>query len=69
MPTHGALSKAGKIRDQSGPIAWRKKKLSRKGRPFKGKKRKGPRIRNRNKYKNRILLGRAIKAIPQKPTK
>lgn len=50
-PTHGSLTKAGKIRDQSQPIKWREGKKSKKGMPFHGKKKENPRVKNRRKYK------------------
>ena len=53
MPTHGSLTKAGKVRDQSRKHSpdygrsWSKDR----------KKRKGPRMRNRRKYK-RYMSGK-----------
>ena len=46
MPTHGALSKAGKVRSQTPNIEATKKK-----RPF-------PRVRNKKNYSKRVLLER-----------
>ncbi|NIW52361.1 MAG: 30S ribosomal protein S30 [Candidatus Korarchaeota archaeon] len=46
MPTHGALSKAGKVRSLSDP-----KKDRSKLRP-------NPRVKNRRKYNNRVILER-----------
>lgn len=48
MPTHGALSKAGKVRDQTPKISPTPKK----------KERRGPRMKNRRRYVKRILQGR-----------
>ena len=44
MPTHGSLSKAGKVRSQTPKIEAIKKKSP------------GPRTRNRSNYRKRILL-------------
>jgi small subunit ribosomal protein S30e len=46
MPTHGSLTKAGKVRNQTPTIA-----------PQDGKKSTGPRRRNRRKYQ-RLLSGK-----------
>jgi len=43
MPTHGSLSKAGKVRSQTPRIRKTKKK------------KKDPRARNRRNYKHRII--------------
>jgi len=48
MPTHGSLSKAGKVRDQTPKI------------PATPKKSKMPRIRIRSNYRKRVILGRAV---------
>lgn len=54
----GSLTKAGKVRDRSEPIHWREGKRSKKGMPFKGKKSKIPRVRNRRNFEKRIILGK-----------
>ena len=46
MPTHGSLSKAGKVRSQTPKIEPNKRKSS------------GPRLSNRKIYDKRIILGR-----------
>jgi small subunit ribosomal protein S30e len=46
MPTHGSLSKAGKVRGQTPKIA-----------PIE-KKKPAPRIRSRRNYEKRIILQR-----------
>ncbi|MDH5783773.1 MAG: 30S ribosomal protein S30e [Candidatus Bathyarchaeota archaeon] len=46
MPTHGSLTKAGKVRSLSG---------SKKDR---SKPRLNPRVKNKRKYNNRIILQR-----------
>ncbi len=46
MPTHGSLSKAGKVRSQTPKIKSNNKKSS------------GPRVSNRKIYDKRIILGR-----------
>ena len=46
MPTHGALSKAGKVRSQTPKI----QATSKKG--F------GPRVKNRRNYEKRLMLQR-----------
>ena len=46
MPTHGSLSKAGKVRPKTPEI------------PATLKKSKPPRIRNRGNYHKRVILGR-----------
>jgi len=48
MPTHGSLSKAGKIRSLNGP------------RKDKSTPNPNPRINNKRKYNNRIILQRGI---------
>lgn len=59
--THGSLSKAGKMQELHGfSRKWRKIKKKSKGnivtRKFKGKKKLIPRVKNRRKYHNRIIL-------------
>ena len=49
MPTHGALSKAGKVRMQTPKIGAATKKSS-----------AGPRVSNRKLYHNRVELSREI---------
>lgn len=49
MPTHGSLSKAGKVRVQTPKIEPQKEKSS-----------SGPRVSNRKLYHNRLELGRNI---------
>ena len=49
MPTHGALSKAGKVRMQTPKVETVAKKIS-----------SGPRVRNRKLYHNRVELCRNI---------
>jgi len=46
MPTHGALSKAGKVRSQTPKI---------QATPKKGP---GPRVKNRRNYEKRLMLQR-----------
>jgi len=46
MPTHGSLSKAGKVRSQTPKIQ-----------PL-GKKKLGPKFRNRRNYEKRVVLQR-----------
>ena len=46
MPTHGSLTKAGKVRSQTPKIPGREKKSSL------------PRYRVRRNYEKRIILGR-----------
>ena len=48
MPTHGSLSKAGKVRSQTPKIE------------AKTRKNQNPRAQNRRKYNNREILGRNI---------
>ena len=48
MPTHGALSKAGKVRMQTPKIEAKEKSSS------------GPRVSNRKLYHKRLELGRNI---------
>ena len=48
MPTHGSLTKAGKVRNQTPKVETIKKKG-----PI-------PRIRNFSNYHKRIILGREI---------
>jgi len=48
MPTHGALSKAGKVRALAG---------SRKDR---SKPKPNPRVKNKRKYNNRVILQRGV---------
>jgi len=48
MPTHGSLSKAGKVRSQTPKIE------------SKTRKNQNPRMQNRRKYNNRQILGRNI---------
>ena len=48
MPTHGSLSKAGKVRAQTPKLESVKRK------------RQIPRVYNRRKYKNRQVLGRNV---------
>ena len=60
MPTHGSLSKAGKVRSLSG---------SKKDR---SKPRLNPRVKNKRKYSNRIILQRnahqeGLKAVNMNP--
>ncbi|AFK50478.1 hypothetical protein TCELL_0053 [Thermogladius calderae 1633] len=43
MPSHGSLTKAGKVRSQTPKI------------PPKGRKNKPPRVRNRVEYARRVL--------------
>jgi ribosomal protein S30 len=50
MPTHGALSKAGKVRSLSA---------SKEGRA-KPKSKPNPRVQNKRKYNNRVILRRGI---------
>lgn len=47
MPTHGSLTKAGKVRNQTPKI------------PPKPKKNKSPRVRNRVEYARRFLRPQA----------
>jgi len=55
MPTHGALSKAGKMRGKVGhQRKWREGRRSKTNRPFYGKKHKIPRIRNRLNYEKML---------------
>ena len=49
MPTHGALSKAGKVRMQTPKIEATKKKSA-----------SGPKVSNRKLYHNRVKLNRNI---------
>ncbi len=49
MPTHGSLSKAGKVRSQTPKIESASNQRS-----------SGPRVRNRKLYHNRITLGRNL---------
>jgi small subunit ribosomal protein S30e len=49
VPTHGALSKAGKVRMQTPKIEKTKDKSS-----------LGPKVSNRKLYHDRIVLGRNI---------
>ena len=49
MPTHGALSKAGKVRMQTPKIERQKEKSS-----------SGPKVSNRKLYHNRVELARNI---------
>ena len=49
MPTHGSLSKAGKVRMQTPKVDQTAKKVS-----------SGPGVKNRKLYHNRIELGRNI---------
>jgi small subunit ribosomal protein S30e len=49
VPTHGALSKAGKVRAQTPKIETTKNKNS-----------SGPKVSNRKLYHNRVVLGRNI---------
>ncbi len=49
--THGSLSKAGKMREQS-PINWKARGHKR----YHVKKHKSPKVANRRKHKNRIVL-------------
>lgn len=46
MPTHGSLSKAGKVRSQTPKIEGRQRRS-----PI-------PRVRNRRTFEKRIILGR-----------
>jgi ribosomal protein S30 len=46
MPSHGALSKAGKVRSLSG------------SRKDESKSKPNPRVNNRRKYNNRVILDR-----------
>jgi len=46
MPTHGSLSKAGKVRGQTPKIPGREKKS------------KPPKVRIRRNYEKRVILGR-----------
>ena len=46
VPTHGSLSKAGKVRSQTPKIQ-----------PL-GKKKPGPKFRNRRNYEKRVVLQR-----------
>jgi len=48
MPTHGALSKAGKVRSQTPKMESRKRVSL------------GPRVNNRRIYRNRVILARNI---------
>jgi len=48
MPTHGSLSKAGKVRTQTPKVDSRRKSSS------------IPRIGNRRAYEKRVILGRNI---------
>ncbi len=48
MPTHGSLSKAGKVRSQTPKIESIRKSSS------------IPRVRNRRTYEKRIILGRNV---------
>ncbi len=48
MPTHGSLSKAGKVRSQTPKMESTKKSAP------------NPRIRNRRAYEKRIVLGRNV---------
>ena len=47
MPTHGSLSKAGKVRSQTPKIEPRPRR-----KPI-------PRFRNRRSYEKRVILGRS----------
>jgi len=47
MPSHGALSKAGKVRSMTG-VAEKKK----------SKRNHNPRVSNRKEYRRRVVLGR-----------
>jgi len=59
MPTHGSLSKAGKMRFvlRMQPV-FREVRRGQVIKKFKGKKSKIPRIRNKLNYKKRIIQGR-----------
>ena len=48
MPSHGSLTKAGKVRSQTPKI------------PPKEKKNLSPRVRNRREYRKRIELAQAM---------
>ncbi|MDH5794148.1 MAG: 30S ribosomal protein S30e [Candidatus Bathyarchaeota archaeon] len=48
MPTHGSLSKAGKVRSQTPKIAPKNRRSS------------GPRVSNRRIYDKRFILGRNV---------
>jgi len=47
MPSHGALSKAGKVRSMTGPPEKKKSKRNH-----------NPKVSNRKKYRRRVVLGR-----------
>jgi len=50
MPSHGSLSKAGKVRDQN-KILWRDRRKNKKGNPtYHKKKHKCPKVNRRRKY-------------------
>ncbi|MEA2090649.1 MAG: 30S ribosomal protein S30e [Thermoproteota archaeon] len=48
MPSHGSLSKAGKVRSQTPKLESRKKSHP------------TPRVRNRRAYEKRVILGRNV---------
>jgi len=48
MPTHGALSKAGKVRAQTPKVESRKRVSH------------GPKVNNRKIYRKRVILARNI---------
>ncbi|MCC6053751.1 MAG: 30S ribosomal protein S30e [Thermosphaera sp.] len=52
MPTHGSLTKAGKVRSATPKI------------PPKPKKNKPPRVRNRAEYARRLLKPQAAETFP-----
>ena len=53
MPTHGSLTKAGKVRSQTPKI------------PPKPKKNKPPRVRNKVEYVRRFLKPQQTQVAPQ----
>ena len=54
--THGSLSKAGKTRDRT-KIDWKERALTKDGKPKRHKKKRhSPRVANRKRYRNQIVL-------------
>jgi len=66
MPSHGSLSKAGRIRKKVGHMKIFREVT--KGpmtvKRFHKRKHKCPRVANRNKYRKRVTLGRPVGNAP-----
>jgi len=64
MPSHGSLSKAGKVRDRN-KILWRDRRKNKRGNPtYHKKKHKCPKVSRRRKYET--FLKRMKYGLPVK---